>query len=225
MYTYRRMNRLSLFGQSVDPNPRDILLFTSTSKLNLRGRQHQGALPISGSWGAGRWSTTQGSKGSCSRCVGSNGLILNSQPKTALKAPILQREQPLWDRSSALFRRFQESTLLAMARSDMSPLKSIAPESRTEKASSTPSLLKVFHSRKQVAGHGATTRFGTARSVARFSLSLVQFFHSPHQELGYCPLLQITCLLLLVKVSIAVTKLSFSPRRDEIQETVFPSSL
>lgn len=50
------MNRLSLSGQSVDPNPRDILLFTSTSKLNLRGRQkqHQGALPrtISGSRGA-----------------------------------------------------------------------------------------------------------------------------------------------------------------------------
>lgn len=47
------MNRLSLSGQSVDPNPR---VFTSTSKCHLRGRkkQHQGALPrtISGSWGA-----------------------------------------------------------------------------------------------------------------------------------------------------------------------------
>lgn len=79
--------------------------------------------------------------------------------------------------------------LLAMARSDMSPLKSIAPESRTEKASSTAYILKVLNSRKQVSGHGATTRFGTARSVARFSLSLVPFFHSPHQELGCCPLL------------------------------------
>lgn len=50
------MNRLSLSGQSVDPNPRDIILFTYTSKFYLRGRQkqHQGALPrtISGSWGA-----------------------------------------------------------------------------------------------------------------------------------------------------------------------------
>lgn len=36
--TYRRMNRLSLSGQSVDPHPRDILLFTSTSKSRLRGK-------------------------------------------------------------------------------------------------------------------------------------------------------------------------------------------
>lgn len=54
-FTYRRRKRLSLSGQSVHPNPRDILLFTSTSKFHLRGRQkqHQGALPrtISGSWG------------------------------------------------------------------------------------------------------------------------------------------------------------------------------
>jgi hypothetical protein len=44
-FTYRRRKRLSLSGQSV--HPRDILLFTSTSKFHLRGRQkqHQGALP------------------------------------------------------------------------------------------------------------------------------------------------------------------------------------
>nr|DAD25523.1 TPA_asm: hypothetical protein HUJ06_026987 [Nelumbo nucifera]DAD25661.1 TPA_asm: hypothetical protein HUJ06_027125 [Nelumbo nucifera] len=54
------MNRLSLSGQSVDPNPRDILLFTSTSKFHLRGRQkqHQGALPR----------TRSGSRGACLRC-------------------------------------------------------------------------------------------------------------------------------------------------------------
>lgn len=60
------MKRLSLSGQSVDPNPIDILLLTSTLKLHLRGRQkqHQGALPRTIKeagvpvLGAGRWGTT-----------------------------------------------------------------------------------------------------------------------------------------------------------------------
>lgn len=93
--------------------------------------------------------------------------------------------------------------LLAMGRSDMSSLKSIAPESRTEKASFTASLLKVFNSRKQVSGHGATTRFGTARSVARFSLILFSFSRVAVLYYGS------PASYSLEKVSIAVTKLSF----------------